>query len=218
MNDIALITPDRGDRPEFLEHCIWQMQRQTLRLGSHFIINGLGKEGVVDIVPRIKRGIKNAMEEGYDICFIIENDDYYPDDYLERMMANFKNTDLLGIDETIYYSLQLKRWRNFSHPGRSSLFSTAFRISGLSDYRWPDNQLLYFDMHLWAHKCKKTLIALQHPPIGMKHGKGFCPGNYHNGLVNGKLARHMYEDNYLEWLRKNVREESFILYKKMIAK
>jgi hypothetical protein len=213
MIKIALITPDRGDRPEFLDHCRWQMQRQTIKGAKHFIIGEPGIDGVVDIVPRVKKGIKLASEEGFDHCFIIENDDYYPDNYLEKMLYHFRDeTGLLGICETIYYSLQLQGWMLFSHPGRASLFCTAFRISSLQNYAWPDDQLLYFDRHLWMHKCKKSLIALGHPPIGIKHGNGFCPGNYHNGIVNGKPARNMKVDTSMQWLRKRTRPESFKFY------
>lgn len=219
MNKIALITPDRGDRPEFLEHCKWQMQRQTIKNFTHFIIGEPGVDGVVDIVPRIRRGIQLAHHAGFEYCFIIENDDYYPDNYLERMMANFPySAGLLGLDDTIYYSLQQKAWMSFTHPGRASLFCTAFRLSALSDYKWPDDQMLYFDMHLWSFNCFKTLIKLSHPPIGMKHGSGFCPGNYHNGIVNGKPAKKMYQDADMSWLRKRIRPESFAFYRSYCEK
>jgi hypothetical protein len=219
MSKIALITPDRNDRPEFLEHCRFQMSRQTLKAGAHFIINYPEKESVIDIVPRIKKGIKIAIDEGFEYCFVIENDDYYPDNYIEKMMFWFNHLPALvlaGLLQTTYYSLQNKSWRVLSHPGRSSLFCTAFRISGLKDFKWPDNDLLYFDIHLWAYNCPKKIIILGHPPIGIKHGIGFCPGNYHNLIVNGKPAKNMHADNSLDWLKKRVRPESFEFYKKMM--
>jgi hypothetical protein len=189
------------------------MERQTIKGAFHFVLNEPGKDGVVDIVPRIRNGIRLAASEGFDYCFIIENDDYYPDNYLEKMICYFRNDiGLLGIQETIYYSLQLKRWVYFCHPGRASLFCTALRISALKDYAWPDDELLYFDLHLWKYRCRKTLVNLSHPPIGMKHGNGFCPGNYHNGIVNGKAAKNMKEDPKMLWLKKRVRPESFEFY------
>jgi hypothetical protein len=50
----------------------------------------------------------------------------------------------------------------------------------------------------------------------MKHGTGFCPGNYHNGIVNGKPAKNMNNDDNLMWLKEHVRPEGFEFYKKMI--
>ena len=61
MINFCVITPDRGDRPQFLEHCRYQMNRQTVKLDLHLVI---GQEdhkpipGVVDIIPRIKKGIE----------------------------------------------------------------------------------------------------------------------------------------------------------------
>jgi hypothetical protein len=87
MKKIVLITPDRNDRPELLEHCKYQMLRQTLRPYDHLVVNFDAVQGVVDIVPRVKKGIKIAGEMGADSCCIIENDDYYPDNYLEVSAA-----------------------------------------------------------------------------------------------------------------------------------
>ncbi len=171
-------------------------------------------DGVVDIVPRVRKGIALAAAAGIEYCFIIENDDYYPDNYIEKMMFHFhQGIGLLGIDQSIYYSLQSKSWMVFSHPNRASLFCTAFRISALQNYKWPADQLLYFDRHLWAHACKKAFPCLGHPPIGMKHGNGFCPGNYHNGMVNGHKVRNMRPDDNMQWLEKRVRPESFEFYR-----
>ena len=212
---ICLITPDRNDRPEFLKHCIWQMERQTLRAGAHFIISDPCINGVVDIVPRIKKGIVLAKEMGFEYCFIIENDDFYPDDYIERMSEYFdRGTAMVGIAETTIYSLQYNSYRMSQHPGRSSLFCTAFKISELDNYTWPDDTLLYFDMHLWKHQCKKEFATLQHPPIGIKHGIGFCPGNFHNGVSNGAPMKRFVDDCNHEWLRSRVRKESFEFYQK----
>ena len=210
---IAAITPDRGDRPEFLEHCIMQMKRQTMPV-EHIVVGYAGKEGVIDIVPRIRHGINIARMKGIDLCLIIENDDYYPDNYAEKMSQCFSSgAALIGLEETIYYSLQNRSWRNFLHLGRASLFCTGFRISGLQEYVWPDDQLLYFDMHLWKADVSKKLIQINHPPIGMKHGAGFCPGNYHNNLVNGKQASGMRPDDKMAWLQRRIRPESFEFYR-----
>ncbi len=216
---ICLITPDRNDRPKFLEHCKWQMLNQTIRAGAHFIINDPAIEGVVDIVPRIRKGIDVAKKGGFQFCFIIENDDYYPDWYLEKMTRCFdRGADLVGIQETTIYSLQLPGYRCSSHPGRSSLFCTAFRISALDNYVWPEDTLLYFDMHLWKHTCNKQFINPFFQPTGIKHGEGFCPGNFHNGISNGKPMTKFTIDTNHSWLRRKVRTQSFLFYTRLNLK
>lgn len=218
-NQICLITPDRNDRPKFLEHCKWQMEQQTMRAGAHFVINDPAIEGVVDIVPRIRKGIELAKAAGFLYCFIIENDDYYPDWYLEKMTRAFsQGADLVGMEETVIYSLQSVGYRASRHPGRSSLFNTAFRIAALDNYTWPEDTLLYFDMHLWQHQCKKVFVNPFFQPTGIKHGEGFCPGNFHNGISNGKPMTKFTPDPEYNWLRRRVRATSFQLYKSLKVK
>lgn len=216
LKQLCLITPDRNDRPRFLEHCLWQMDRQTLRAGAHLIIADQAVEGVVDIVPRIRKGINEARKMGFEYCLIIENDDYYPDDYIERMSRYFdRGAGLIGIDHTTIYSLQQKSYRSSEHPGRASLFCTGFKISDLDNYTWPEDTLLYFDMHLWRHTCNKQFAFMQKPPIGIKHGVGYCPGNFHNGISNGKPMKRFTDDSNMEWLKSHVRRESFEFYQKL---
>lgn len=216
---ICLITPDRNDRPKFLEHCKWQMQNQTIQAGAHFIINDPAVDGVVDIVPRIRKGIELARSSRFQFCFIIENDDYYPDWYLEKVTRYFDcGADLVGIEETVIYSLQFPGYRSSIHPGRSSLFSTAVRISALDNYVWPEDTLLYFDMHLWKHNCKKQFINPFFQPTGIKHGEGFCPGNFHDGISNGRPMRNFIDDSNYLWLRRRVRSKSFSFYQSLNIK
>jgi hypothetical protein len=211
---IALITPDRGDRPEFIEHCRMQMKRQTKKDIEHIVVDSPPIDGIVDIVPRIRIGMKVARMMQIDCCMIIENDDYYADNYVEKMAGYFESgAALIGLEDTIYYSLQQRSWRSFIHRGRASLFCTGFRISALSEYIWPDDQLLYFDMHLWASGLSKKLAMINNAPIGMKHGVGFSPGNYHNGIVNGKHSTGMRPDENMAWLRRHTRPESFEFYR-----
>lgn len=215
-NRICLITPDRNDRPELLEHCIWQMQQQTMGAGDHFVVNFPGEEGVVDIVPRIKLGIEAAKKHGYDYCLIIENDDYYPNDYIEKMNRYFDYGSLIGIDRTVLYSIQYPGYRISSHPGRASLFCTGFKISDLDNFQWPDDTTLYFDIPLWLHRCNKAFAVLPNGPIGIKHGTGFCPGNFHNGICNGKPMGKFVDDRSFEWLKSQVRKKSFDFYSKLM--
>lgn len=216
---IAIITPDRGDRPEFLDHCRYQVQRQTVKYLHHFVIDFAPLEGVVDIVPRIKEGLKQAAENGFRYVMIFENDDYYPDNYVEKMQRFLMSSHaLVGLDETMYYSLQQKGYRSFYHKERSSLFTTGLSIKEMRTYRWPEDEMLYFDRHLWASNLSRKTVKLCEPPIGIKHGAGFCPGNYHNGICNGKQVKDLHKDPGLHWLRRHVRPESFDFYYSLILK
>ena len=214
---ICAITPDRNDRPEFIEHCKWQMERQTRRLDAHFIINYPAEKGVVDIVPRIKKGIDDAINAGFDACLIIENDDYYPDNYVNEMSRLFYKASLIGISITEYYSLEYTGVKIFNHPGRASLFCSGFLLEDMKRFVWPSDKLLYLDLYLWKSNLSKYLTVLENNPLGIKHGLGFSPGNYHNKIVNGKLIKKKINaDHNLVWLTGRVRSESFEFYKKII--
>jgi len=214
---IACITPDRNDRPDFLEHCKWQMARQTIKPVEHIIINYPCTNGEVDIVPRIRTGLNQAIAKGCDACLIIENDDYYPDNYIETMLPLFEQAQLIGIYKTEYYSLEIPGIKAFDHSGRASLFCTGIRLDAYNKINYPADNLLYFDLHLWNQNITKKLIDFKDKPLGMKHGIGFSPGNFHNKIVNGKPAdKKLHRDNNLLWLKNRVRPESFDFYKRLI--
>lgn len=214
--NFCCITPDRGDRPEFLEHCRMQMERQTLRPGDHFIINSKPKNNEPDLIRRIQIGIDCAKIRGYDIVLIIENDDYYPDNYIENMINAFNTVpeiEAVGVFETLYYHIVKQKYKLHKHPERSSLFCTAFKISALDGFQWPESTEVFLDLALWSHFKRFACLTLRtdNIPIGIKHGVGFCGGNGHN-------SNQRYYDNQdtgFEKLSKLVRPESLQFYKEL---
>ena len=51
----------------------------------------------VDLVQRVRRGIAQAEADGFDMVFIVENDDFYPADYF----VDIPDMDFIGDDKTI---------------------------------------------------------------------------------------------------------------------
>lgn len=205
MQKFCAITPTRGDRPQFLEHCKMQMQKQSVQPGDHFIIDYPPKSDAFDLVERYQIGIAKAMSEGYDIVYFIEDDDYYPDDYFERMYIG-KN-DIVGIPYTWYYHLDTRSYIRMSHPERSSLFCTAIRISQFQDFDWPDKLTIFLDIELWKHLSLQRFELLFHFPIGIKHSIGLRAGNGHNQKFPFTAS-----DPDCFWLKHHVRPESFEFY------
>lgn len=216
MEKFCAIIPDRGDRPEFLAHCIMQMERQTLRPDKIYLEGPEIKpvKDIFDLIKRVRRGIIEAIRDGIDICYIIENDDYYPDNYFGKMFIS--HYDFIGIPKSIYYNIRVGKIAPMEHEKNSSLFCTGFRISALKGFTWPPDDYLSLDLRLWdfarerAIRLKDSFIY-RYPavmPIGIKHGIGFCGGTGHN--ENFPLYK---EDPNLEWLWQNTRTESFDFYK-----
>jgi len=178
--NFAIIIPDRSDRPELTEHCFYQINRQTVKPEKIYHINYLPLDDSVDLVSRIQKGIQLAKNDGINKVAIIENDDYYPDNYLESIIWR----ELTGILATIYINIIHDRHKVILHPGRSSLFCTALEISAFEDFEFPGPETIDLDKHIWRHKCFKILHYPKELPIGIKHGIGKCAGWYHNNALH----------------------------------
>lgn len=226
-NTFATITPTRGDRPELLERCKAQLQRQTLQPTKSYFIDYAPLGGAVDLVPRIISGIDQAKRDGIDRVFIWEDDDYYAPCYLDTMMAqaapNMRN--FIGHESTVYYNLRTQTFEELPHRGRASLFTTSFCISQLDKFVWPDDDYPFLDLKIWAYARRRRLPRVLMPPtgfyrtglegylaVGMKHGTGLCGGAGHTMQLAEKdpelyaLWRYIYE------------EEDFIYYRDLMNK
>ena len=213
MEKFCVIIPDRGDRPEFLNHCIMQMERQTLHPDEIYLEGPeIKPTNNFDLIKRVRRGITEAVRDGIDICYIIENDDYYPDDYFEKMFISHFN--FIGIPKSIYYYIRSGKIALMEHQTHSALFCTGFRISALKDFTWPPDDYLSLDLKLWEFARAGTLKCIYRfpevMPIGIKHGIGLCGGTSHHD----NFPHYQLDPGYF-WLKRNVRSESFNFYKSM---
>lgn len=209
MKDFAVIIPDRGDRPELTAFCFQQIRRMTRQPDQIFHINfpPIGKD--MDLCERVYDGVKTAQAHGFDLVFIMENDDWYPADYFERF--GDMSADFFGDDLTFYYNLKNRTFQSFHHAGRSSLFTTGFRISKLGNFQFTGNQFL--DIRLWRHTKDHGLSTrfINSGAIGMKHGTGLCGGKGHTMKLNQC-------DPHMNWLRQRVDQESYSFYQKFSNK
>lgn len=164
-----------------------------------------------DLVSRIKRGVGHAAADRIDWVFVIENDDYYPFNYFDRFLPYMEKYDFIGEDKSTYYNLQNKTYKTFDHPYRSSLFTTAFRISALNLFDWPPDFKRFLDIELWKYARHKRRKFIETGALGIKHGQGLCGGNGHK-------MRMKFEDQQLTYLRQHTDEIGYEFYSKMIEK
>jgi hypothetical protein len=206
------IIPDRNDRKELTEHCLWQLSRMTIKPDKIYHMNYQPESERFDLTERIRRGWLKAKYDNIEWCFIIENDDFYPADYFERYFTKAKNcctnVDMMGDNKTTYYHIKNNTWTEFDHPGRSSLFTTAFKTSVFIDYHWPSNNSPFLDIKLWeyAERFDIPRLYLQSNAIGIKHGVGVCGGKGHKMTFKNT-------DPDLQYLNKITDKESFEFYK-----
>lgn len=194
---------DRGDRPELLEFCKYQLSRMEVKPDHSFFIDFPPKNDKIDLVWRVFEGIHRAAEMGFDLVFIVENDDFYDSTYFNHI----PDADFIGESNTIYYNLRNKTYQNFSHPGRSSLFTTGFKISALKGFR-PNYNERFLDISLWKHAnlTGKNMVFRETGAIGIKHNIGLCGGK-------GHVLRMRNSDENLEWLKENVDSDAYEFYK-----
>ena len=207
--DFAIIIPDRGDRPELTEHCLFQMQKQTVK-PSQIIHIDYKPINTPDLIERIKYGIEMS---NYDKIYIIENDDYYPNDYFAKMAFNGRN--FVGIGQTLYYNLITLKYAllNHNHEKRSGLAFTGFSRQVLTDFIWPENKNVFLDLKLWKYATNFRLLAWEDiKPLSIKHGIGLCGGYGHDIRFGKKI------DFQMRFLKSVTRYESFLFYQQLHLK
>lgn len=217
MLKIGVVVPDRNDRPELLAHCLWMMGRQTVKPDHIIVVNQESGIQGHDLTWRYKKGIDEAFRvHGCDVVPLIENDDFYAHDYIERMTTAWKlcsKPDVFGLSHTQYYHVGLRKYRNMNHNNRSSAFTTLIGhpevLGHIADI--PDTET-FFDLHLWKNKDLRREVIQPNGIIalGIKHGIGMCGGK-------GHLTSFPYEnaDPDYKHLRSIVDEQSFKLYEKI---
>jgi len=75
-------------------------------------------------------GLEKIKEVGADLVMIVEDDDWYSPEYIERMREWFLGGEIqiAGERDTLYYHVGCRQWRQNWHPGHASLCSVSFHI------------------------------------------------------------------------------------------
>lgn len=211
MNYCTITASRGGERKEFFEFCLKQLNKLNGGPPTNaYLMNERPTSNEVDLIPRIKKGIELAKRDGFEYCYVIEDDDYMVPDYFQRMTT--EDYDFIGYQDTVYYHLKSKTYGTFKHPHRSSLFTTAFKISALDGYVWPPDNYIFLDVNLWKwanEKKKKIKLLKNNPCLGIKHGVGKTGGKGHRMTFVNK-------DKNLSFLRSRVNEEAFEFYTKLM--
>lgn len=206
---IATITMSRGDRPQFLEFCKEQIARQTVKPDKAYFITYPANGLEFDLTQRFKMGYEMAKADGVERLYVIEDDDFYEEYHLQKLESEIGDADFIGYSSTLYYNLRNRSWMHQTHPGRSSLFCTGFRVSALSDFIWPPDHYLWLDMKLWEFardKGKKVKLIDQNMScMGIKHSIGLTAGKAHKQMLPNR-------DMDLSFLRSRVSDFHYQFY------
>jgi len=207
---IAVVTPDRNDRPWFLHEMYRMMESQTKKPDLWRLVNYPSKSDECDITERYRYAYELLSDE-YDVILFMENDDYYHPTYIETMLSEWERhgkPDIFGTNYTIYYHIKLKKWFTFNHTRRSSMMSTLIKTK--LDIQWPVDSEPYTDAHLWKQLKGVTFKPERHICLGIKHGSTVSGGSFHNDRL------HRYEnDDFDGSLLKSITGDSYNFYKEL---
>ena len=229
----SVITPT-GDRPVPFQLCTHFMQRQTLKPDEWIVVD----DGAVPIpmpsdTPFLKyirrqstpqknvhtlpvQMIEALSSVTTDIVIMMEDDDWYCADYLEKMIKLFdqyKGVSLIGQGESVYYHIPLKKYMYVNNRDRASFCQTGFRselIPALTEICKASRDP-FIDLKLWrGTKDKFLLLGEKLMCVGMKglEGRG-------NQWTIGRKGLHpRYKPDYgLELLGELIGED-VLLYEK----
>lgn len=208
----AAIVPDRGDRPELMSFCRHQLERMTVKPDKVYFITHPPENGTTDLTKRIRIGIEIAQKDGIERIFVVESDDWYSSTYFDQMLKAWpQGVKIMGAKATLNYNLRYNSYQRDEHPDRSSLHHTAFDLSALDRFKWPDSDFLFLDRKLW------TYITRQHIPaelisqplvVSMKHGIGKTAGRGHQ-------MNYQKKDPDRSYLKSIVDSESYAFYQSL---
>lgn len=192
---IGVVIPTRRERPEFFNHCIAQLDRQTRQPDRVCIVDYKPKSALPDIHQRYKAGYEQLKE--CDLIFFIEEDDYYSPQYIETLANAWGGEDLIGVENTIYYNIFTNCYQEFKHS-HASMFCTAMK-GGL---KFPSGNEKFIDILLW--KTFKGRLIKADICVGIKHNIGLI-------VSAGHTMKLKHDDPQKEKLR-NLTHEDFNFY------
>jgi hypothetical protein len=156
----------------------------------------------------------NYREADIEAIFIIEDDDYYKSNYIERMMCRMQGFKVIGEMNTVYYNVYYRTYfvnRNTSHV---SLFQLAFRPEMLPLFKSCYNEKFidfkfYEKLHaqLYVHRGEVGFFNENNLAIGMKG----MPGRAGIGAGHGKLL-NMHPDPAMTYLLTQMNNEDAKYY------
>jgi hypothetical protein len=206
---VGVLIPTRGDRPQFLSHAFYLLERQLLNIDFIEVVNDRPISNQKDITYRYRIGCERLVKRGADIIFFWEDDDYYSNSYLLKMydawIENGKPS-IFGIGYSIYYHIGLRKWVKLDHPERASAMSTMV-TKDIVKFNWPTDSEPYTDLFLWKGIKGRTVSFETIEAIGIKHGVGLCGGGGHN-----RKGWYLNNDPGLKWLGSKVDDVSLDFY------
>jgi len=204
---IGAVTPTcSSDRVVFLEFLKkFQIPKWTRKPDVHIFVDYPKKIKGIDLTERYKRGISQCFEQGCDLVFFIEDDDYYPPAYIEDMAREWEANErpaIIGQSPSLYYHILSGGYKMFPNMNSSSAHCTA--ISRDCEYMNYKDDSVFYDVKLWKNNKDRRLISIDNKVISIKHGQGECIGAGHKDIY-----KH-YDDKGYSVLNKWIKDKEAV--------
>jgi hypothetical protein len=193
---VALITPT-GGRPKQIKLCAEFMRRQDYQGEVLWVIvddvipittneisvdkGFLPNWRIEKILPEEKwtigkntqasnllRGVEEVKKHKVDAIFIIEDDDYYPRNYLRIMLEHLKGYNVTGQIHSIYYNPRMETYTVNRNNNHCSLFRVAFTSAVLPIFeRVCQTKPTFIDMNFFRILQGKGVNLFDGPPLAI---------------------------------------------------
>lgn len=193
--NISVITPT-GGRPLAFELCELWMSRQTLKPNQWIVVDDFEIPTKCTMGQTIIRRepfwtpssgltLQKNLEEALkivngDIILIMEDDDWYHQDYIKNMVRKFnqpnfegQSSHLIGAGLYVYYNINNFTYTFHNNIHHSSLSQVAFTkklIKQINIILQAFPYVQFFDIKLWSFaRCNKTVFLTKNPwCVGIK--------------------------------------------------
>lgn len=127
------------------------------------------KEGQNTQARNLLAGIAEVEKHNLEAIFIIEDDDYYPPNYLSEMLKHLEGFDLAGETGSIYYNIKQKGWWVCKNVKHASLFQIVMKPNVLPILRTICRKCVkLIDIKLCQEVTNKNLFKAKPIAVGIK--------------------------------------------------
>lgn len=226
---VTLLTAT-GGRPLAFDLCIKWMNKQTYKGPIRWIIVDdcsdwsdleeskekiRGDWEVITILPEPKwfpgdntqsrnllAGLQRVNEK--DKLIIIEDDDYYNEDFLSHIVRWLDRADLVGEMRACYYNLQTQAYKKLGNKGHASLCSTGMQGHAIEAFRNEcRNNHTFIDLELWKNFQGKKFLSDTQYVVGIKGlpGRaGIGSGHHMKPSLNAAIKEDSDHSKLKEWV------------------
>ncbi len=211
-----------GGRQMCFDRLEFYMKRQTVQPDQWIVVDdcqeptvcSMGQE-VIRRQPWWKPGdmtLPQNMIAGLekvrgDIVLVMEDDDWYRADYIEKMAELLQAYELVGEGRAKYYNIY--NYRQILHPNmaHASLCQTGFRSAVIPDIMRVltcNRTYQYVDLHMWKLDINKYIFPLDESLcVGIKGMPGRPGAGYGHGDKMGVIDKQPFE-KLSQWIGDDV--------------